>query len=79
MACCNPWFKKFKYSNGYDRLFQIPCGYCLNCRKDKQQYLIDRAEYEYKKRLCASFVTFTNQIHRLIYLKIFLDRKMYSK
>lgn len=59
MACCNPWFKKYDYGYGYQGFYQIPCGYCLNCRKDKQQYYIDRAEYEYKKRLTASFVTFT--------------------
>lgn len=58
MACCNPFIKTVTYGHiDYD--YYIPCGYCLNCRKDKQQYYIDRAEYEYKKRLTASFVTFT--------------------
>ena len=66
MACCNPWFKKTDYSHGYLYYYQIPCGYCLNCRKDKQQYYIDRAEYEYKTRLTASFVTFTyDDIHNM--------------
>lgn len=66
MACCNPWFRKYDYSYGYQGFYQIPCGYCLNCRKDKQQYYIDRAEYEYKKRLTASFVTFTyDDIHNM--------------
>lgn len=59
MACCNTDFLRYNYSHGYIHYYQIPCGYCLNCRKDKQQYLIDRAQYEYKKRLTASFVTFT--------------------
>lgn len=59
MACCNTWFRKFDFSHGYISYYQIPCGYCLNCRKDKQQYLIDRAQYEYKTRLTAAFVTFT--------------------
>ena len=55
MACCNPQF--IHKINGFS--YQLPCGYCLNCRKDKQQYYIDRAEYELKKRVTASFVTFT--------------------
>lgn len=60
MACCNPFFKRVNYHvNGAWHEYQIPCGYCLNCRKDKQQYLIDRSEYEYKKRLVGAFVTFT--------------------
>ena len=58
MACCNPFQKLVTYGH-MDYVYYIPCGYCLNCRKDKQQYYIDRAEYEYKKRLTAAFVTFT--------------------
>ena len=65
MACCNPDFVRYDsryYKNYY--VYQIPCGYCLNCRKDKQQYYIDRAEYEYKTRLSGAFVTFTyDDIH----------------
>lgn len=63
MACSHPFSLKQLYShrgifwNFKD--YDIPCGYCLNCRKDKQNYYIDRANYEYKKRLTASFVTFT--------------------
>lgn len=67
MACCNPYFSPNVYTrmiNGsrYNfnyRDYQLPCGYCLNCRKDKQNYYADRANYEYCKRLTASFVTFT--------------------
>lgn len=67
MACANPWFRKDIYTRkkhgtryvwDYGTV-QLPCGYCLNCRKDKQNYYIDRANYEYCKRLTASFVTFT--------------------
>lgn len=66
MACCNPQFIQQKYSLYGIKTFQIPCGYCLNCRKDRQNYIIDRANYEYKKRLTASFVTFTyDDIHLL--------------
>ena len=63
MACANPQFLQYKYQltrNVYTvKPIQIPCGYCLNCRKDKQNYIIDRANYEYKKRLTAAFVSFT--------------------
>lgn len=52
--------------HGHGLFYNIPCGYCLNCRKDKQQYYIDRAEYEYKTKLTASFVTFTyDDIHNM--------------
>lgn len=65
MACSNPWFKShIKHSlntklDFYFRDYQIPCGWCLNCRKDRQNYFADRAKYELCKRLTASFVTFT--------------------
>lgn len=63
MACANPFSLKQLYSHrgilwNY-KDYYIPCNYCLNCRKDKQNYYIDRANYEYKTRLTASFVTFT--------------------
>lgn len=66
MACAHPWPRAYDYGYGYKGVNYIPCGYCLNCRKDKQQYYIDRAEYEYKTRLTASFVTFTyDEIHNM--------------
>lgn len=44
--------------------YDVPCGYCVCCRKDLQNYWIDRAEYEYCNKLTASFVTFTyDDIH----------------
>lgn len=39
--------------------YNIPCGRCLNCRVDRQNELVDRAEYEYIKYGCGAFVTFT--------------------
>ena len=59
MSCVNPFTKYVNHGYGYYNYYSYPCGYCLNCRKDKQQYIIDRAEYEYKTRLTASFVTLT--------------------
>lgn len=59
MACANPIPLRAFDIEGGAYINYVPCGYCLNCRADKQQYIIDRAEYEYKKRLTASFVTFT--------------------
>ena len=46
-------------SFGHDNYFTVPCRYCLNCRVDRQNELVDRAEYEYIKYGCGAFVTFT--------------------
>lgn len=46
-------------SFGHDEYFTVPCRYCLNCRVDRQNELVDRAEYEYIKYGCGAFVTFT--------------------
>lgn len=69
MSCSQPfqipdlYYNKLYHTNklqGFpSRYITIPCGWCLNCRKDRQNYFADRAKYEYKKRLTASFVTFT--------------------
>ena len=37
----------------------VPCRYCLNCRVDRQNEFVDRAEYEYISYGCGAFVTFT--------------------
>lgn len=39
--------------------YLIPCRYCLNCRVDRQNEMIDRCEYEYINYGCGAFVTFT--------------------
>lgn len=68
MACCNPLFfvpPNLRGSSSHrQQLFhpfgyQIPCGYCLNCRVDKRNMWSDRAKYELCKRLTGSFVTLT--------------------
>ena len=48
-----------RLSLGHDDYFSVPCGMCLNCRVDKQNSLIDRAEWEYINYGCGAFVTFT--------------------
>lgn len=64
MSCAHPLKVRPQYQL-YHRTFTsphdylVPCGYCVNCRRDKQNFLVDRAEYEYSKRLTASFVTLT--------------------
>lgn len=69
MACAHPFIhgNRSRLYGGYVNVSPetlIPCGWCINCRKDKQNYIIDRAEYEYKTRLTGSFVTFTyDQLH----------------
>lgn len=64
MSCAHPLHIRPSYLIGSHYIsapkdYDVPCGYCVNCRKDYQNYVIDRANYEYITRLCASFVTFT--------------------
>lgn len=71
MACAHPLHfapqtKAFGKIRSYPRAIDIPCGYCVNCRRDYQNYICDRAQYEYCKRLTASFVTLTYDDPHLI-------------
>lgn len=65
MACAHPFTPPahtyFVRGNIYTdpRTLRVPCGWCYCCRRDKQNYMIDRANYEYCKRLTGAFVTFT--------------------
>lgn len=63
MSCAHPLeiLPKYKYPDSelYTRYVTVPCGYCVNCRRDAQNYIVDRATFEYCQRLTASFVTFT--------------------
>lgn len=73
MACCRPWLlTPPKYYSSYSSWryypygIQVPCGCCLNCRVDNRNQWSDRAKYEYKKRLTASFVTLTYNDYELL-------------
>lgn len=65
MACSRPWkmYRPHVYNPhsfwSMNDCVEIPCGYCLNCRVDKRNQWSDRAKWEYKTRLTASFVTLT--------------------
>lgn len=48
-----------KASFGHDEFFTVPCRYCLNCRVDRVNEIVDRAEYEYASYGCGAFVTLT--------------------
>ena len=61
-------------SMGNDDYFTIPCRYCLNCRVDRQNELVDRCEYEYIQYGCGAFVTFTYDDYHL-FKNQFLDTK----
>lgn len=43
----------------WPRQVEVPCGYCVNCRTDYKNYVVDRANWEYCNRLVGAFVTFT--------------------
>lgn len=66
MACAqpflinNPHFNERGYHEWWKQYIEVPCGWCLNCRVDKQNWLTDAMEYEQKKYdYICSFVTFT--------------------
>lgn len=71
MACAqpfeikNPHFNEFGYYQFWKPYIQVPCGWCLNCRLDRQNWLTDAMTYEQKKyNYVCSFVTFTyDDIH----------------
>lgn len=54
--------------------YTVPCGFCLNCRVDRQNSLIDRAEYELFQSKCGAFVTFTFDDYHLLPYQ-FIDSK----
>lgn len=61
MACSRPFTKRvhFKYAGEFVD-YQIPCGYCLNCRIDQRDMWTDRFEMELQQTgLRSAFVTFT--------------------
>lgn len=55
----NPTVNVFGKPYSWNKFVDVPCGYCVNCRRDYQNYICDRAKYEYCHRLTASFVTLT--------------------
>lgn len=64
----------YERSFGNQDYFEVPCRYCLNCRTDRQNELVDRAEYEYINYGCGAFVTFTyDDVH--LFNNSFIDSK----
>lgn len=61
----NPHYNQIGYNNHWKQYLEVPCGWCLNCRVDKQNWISDACDYEWKKyNYIASFVTFTyDDIH----------------
>ena len=67
MACSHPYYNI--YNNRKKPIFldnYIPCGMCLNCRKDKQNELTHRCEYELITFKCGAFVTLTYDDYHII-------------
>lgn len=73
MACAQPWkmknphFNQFGYHDFWKQFIEVPCGWCLNCRVDRQNWLTDACNYEQKKYnyICA-FVTFTYDDNHIV-------------
>lgn len=64
MACAHPLhISPSYYVSGHyyspPEPYSVPCGKCVNCIRDRQNFYIDRAEYEFSHRLTASFLTLT--------------------
>lgn len=67
MACAHPFTMQNKnYRNWLPSTyswnkatFDVPCGWCLNCRVDKRNFLEDCCKHEFKKHGSGAFVTFT--------------------
>lgn len=54
MACAqpfsipNPHYLEYGFYKSYLKYIEVPCGWCLNCRVDKQNWLTDACYYEQK-------------------------------
>lgn len=61
MSCSRPWLLETKKYSFYTHSYMhyVPCGYCLNCRVDKQNQLQHRCEYELINYKSGAFVTLT--------------------
>lgn len=72
MACAHPFLyvpDKDKNNKPYwanFTRFYYPCGWCLNCRVDKQNQLTDRCEEELINYRCGAFVTVTYDDYHII-------------
>ena len=59
-------------SFGHDEYMLVPCRHCLNCKVDRVNEFVDKAEYEYCKYGCGAFVTFTyDDVH--LFKNSFID------
>ena len=73
MACAfpleipNPRYKDITYGiKGLNKTMLIPCGWCLNCRVDKRNFLEDCCNFLHGKYGYCAFVTFTYDDNWLI-------------
>ena len=56
----NPNYNIFGAPKHWKQYLEVPCQWCLNCRVDRQNWITDACEYEWKKyNYIAAFVTFT--------------------
>lgn len=68
MACAHPLVIELQRNSFYRwqsphrgdfGLRSVPCRWCLNCRVDRRNELVDRCKYELCEKLTGAFVTFT--------------------
>lgn len=75
MACAFPFQIPNKHYKPYSAPFfsstirpyiEVPCGWCLNCRVDKRNYLEECCNFEYKNFGCGTFLTLTYDDNHII-------------
>lgn len=65
MSCAHPFnvinknYGQSQYVYSRKKYFSVPCGYCLNCRIDRRNYLEDMSIIEKNNYDFGAFVTFT--------------------
>ena len=62
MACCNTLSI---FNSRYNRFFEVPCSYCLNCRVDRRNFLEDCCIHAENVLGTSAFVCLTYDDYRL--------------
>lgn len=62
-----PFFRMLRSDPAAKVFYQyVPCWRCIQCRKDRITTYSDRCEYEFIKRGCGAFVTFTYDDYHIL-------------
>lgn len=83
MSCAKPLIipnpipiKKRIYARDMHEYIKVPCGYCLNCRIDKRNWIVDSFQWYHRKRTygVGAYITLTyDNTHMVKELKVQKD------